>query len=47
MVKVTERSPATVGVKHDSASSKGIAKARYEEVIVFEGILTWNRNSDV
>lgn len=45
MVKVIERSPSTGGVKYGSASSEGIAKARFEEVIVFAGILTWNRNS--
>ncbi|HRI33071.1 MAG TPA: hypothetical protein PLD02_04920 [Saprospiraceae bacterium] len=45
MVKVSERSPSTGGVKYGSASSEGIAKARFKEVIVFAGILTWNRNS--
>ena len=44
---MSERSPSTGGVKYGSASSEGIAKARIEEVFVFEGILTWNRNSDV
>jgi len=35
MVKVIERSPSTGGVKYGSASSEGIAKSRYEEVLEF------------